>query len=106
MQTEIMLKSNACLVQKYKENYENLKKKYDEIYQKNAKYERINQEFYKIKVKLRQENSNVISELIRLRKKIRGVKNKNKELELKISHLRKLISRKKMKGIVIVVADF
>src|ERR1044072_7137124 len=101
-----MLKSNICLVRKYKEKYESLKEKYDEVYQKNAKYEGVNRKFYEVEISLRKENNRVILELMRIKRKLKEEVNKNKELELEIIYLRRLIKKKEIEEMEEIIADF
>ena len=72
-----MPKSNAKLSKKYKEKFDVLKKNYDDVCRKNAKFVEVNKLFYLTEQKwgkensyLRQENSLEVSRVMKLRKNL------------------------------------
>src|ERR1044071_7486094 len=101
-----MPKSNAKLSKKYKESFEVLKKNYEVVCQKNAKFVEVNNLFGLVERKwkkendyLRLENSLEVSKTMKLRKDLEKKEKEITELKNEIKHLMERLQKKEMEEI-------
>ena len=90
-----MPKSKTKLMRKYKENCEVLKKNYEDVCQKNAKFVKVNEICYLREQKwgkensyLRQENSLEVSRVMKLKKNLEDKDKEITNLKREIKHLK------------------
>ena len=84
MQTETMPKTNACVARKYKEKYEELKRNYDNVCQKNVKHMKVNKRFHEENSNLKEANSKVVLKQMGMKSKLKEKEEKFGKLELEI----------------------
>ena len=101
-----MLKSKVKVIRKYKESFEVLKKNYEVVCQKNAKFVEVNNLFGLVERKwkkendyLRLENSLEVSKTMKLRKDLEKKEKEITELKNEIKHLMERLQKKEMEEI-------
>ena len=90
-----MPKSKTKVVRKYKENCEVLKKNYEDVCQKNAKFVKVNKLFYLAERKWKKENSYLrlknsleVSRVMKLKKNLEDKKKEVTNLKREIENLK------------------
>src|ERR1044072_8484204 len=98
-----MPKSKTKVVRKYKESCEVLKKNYEDVCQKNAKFVEVNKLFYLREQKwgkensyLRQENSLEVSRIMKLKKNLEDKEKEVTDLKKEIEQLKEKLQKKEM----------
>src|ERR1044072_5804392 len=99
-----MPKSNAKLARKYKESYEVLKNKYDDIRQKNLKFVETNDLYHLAEQKWRkqnsyllQENSLEVTKVMKLRKSLEEKEKEIIDLKKEIEYLKKKLCKEEIR---------
>src|ERR1044071_2177566 len=98
-----MPKSNSKLKRKYVKKFDALKKNYDDVCRKNAKFVVVNESYYlkeqqwgKENSFLRQENSLEVMKVMKLRKSLEDKEKEVIDLKEEIKHLKEKLRRKEM----------
>ena len=99
-----MPKSNSKVKRKYVEKFDVLKKDYENVCQKNAKFDEVNKQYYlkeqqweKENSFLRQENSLEVTKVMKLRKSLEDKDKEISDLKKEIEYLKEKLRKEEIR---------